>query len=48
MIVFKPALLIIRTGVKFFLFRKYLLMKIRVWQLMSDVEYRMEHNHVVE
>jgi hypothetical protein len=42
------ALFIIRTGVSYFLFSKFLPIKGRQWKPMLTAKYRMEHNHASE
>jgi hypothetical protein len=45
---FKLTLFIICIGVKFFLFSKFLPMKVRYWRPMPDAKYTMEHNYAIE
>ena len=47
-LLFVPALFIICTGINFFLFSKFLPMKVIQWRPMSIAKYRMEHNHAGE
>ena len=41
-LLFKSALFLIHTGVNFFLFSKFLPMKVRQWRPMLDARYGME------
>ena len=47
-LLFKSALFIIRNGVSFLLFSKFLSMKVKEWKPISIAKYRIEHNHTAQ
>lgn len=47
-LLFVLALFAIYTDVNFFLFFKFLIMRIKQWRSKSNVKCRVKYNHVVE